>query len=131
MTVLSFQCHCSPAEIAAQEASQPIKALKSNIALNEAQQLEISPWAVVSWQSAVAVCSGTIVLTLSILLVPIGSGGLVSQPAQPHGDEEDGIQAARYCNDLYIHNICDAQVYSCSTSVLFWLHGRCCQHLCM
>jgi len=28
--------------------------------------------------------------------VPIGSGGLASQPAQPHGDEEDGIEAARY-----------------------------------
>jgi len=40
--------------------------------------------------------TGTIILTLSILLVPIGSGGLASQRAQPHGDEEDGIEAARY-----------------------------------
>jgi hypothetical protein len=43
-----------------------------------------------------AFLTGTIVLTLSILLVPIGSGGLASQHAQPHGDEEDGIEAARY-----------------------------------
>lgn len=41
-------------------------------------------------------CIGTIVSTLSILLVPIGSGGLVSEPAQSHGDEEDGVEGTRY-----------------------------------
>ena len=41
-------------------------------------------------------CSGTIALTLSILLVPLGSGGLVSQPLQGPGDEEDGSQSTRW-----------------------------------
>jgi len=43
-----------------------------------------------------AFLTGTIILTLSIFLVPIGSGGLASQRAQPQGDDEDGIEAARY-----------------------------------
>ena len=34
-------------------------------------------------------------MTLSILLVPLGSGGLVSQPSQSSCDEEEGIEATR------------------------------------
>ena len=34
---------------------------------------------------------GTIILALSMLAVPYGSGGLVSQPAEPQADEENAV----------------------------------------
>ncbi|KAL3138776.1 hypothetical protein ABBQ32_005620 [Trebouxia sp. C0010 RCD-2024] len=46
-------------------------------------------------QTRLLLSLGTIALTLSILLVPLGSGGLVSQPTQAPGDEEDGTQSTR------------------------------------
>ncbi|DBA71966.1 TPA: hypothetical protein ACH3X2_010713 [Trebouxia sp. C0005] len=46
-------------------------------------------------QTRMLLSIGTIILTLSILLVPIGSGGLASQRAESQGDEEDVIATAR------------------------------------
>ncbi|DBA83628.1 hypothetical protein WJX77_000101 [Trebouxia sp. C0004] len=57
--------------------------------------MDQSPSFMLNHQTRMLLSIGTIILTLSILLVPIGSGGLASQRAQSQGDEEDGIEAAR------------------------------------
>lgn len=57
--------------------------------------MDQSPSFMLNHQTRMLLSIGTIILTLSILVVPIGSGGLASQRAQSHGDEEDGTEAAR------------------------------------
>ena len=39
--------------------------------------------------------AGTLILLASVLLSPLGSGGLTAKPAHPRSDEERSIQAAQ------------------------------------
>lgn len=71
--------------------------------------------------------AGTLILLASVLLSPIGSGGLPAKPAHPHRDEEDSLQAAGYGPSV-LSAVCvfrNGRPKPKSLSLLFWhIHVR-------